>query len=275
MRAADTELRCWVTDGSGPLVVLSHGASLDHRMFAAQVPALTAAGYRVLLWDLRGHGRSGPLGAGLSVATAADDLVAILDEVAANEVVLVGHSFGGYVSQELTFRRPGQVRGLCVIGSTDITERPTPLWTVLYRLLPTILRLLPDRLLRPGFARQMGTTRATREYALEATRQLPRDVFIAAFLAAVRALLDDPGYGEGYRIGVPFLLTHGDRDTTGNGAAAKGAPGWAARSVQCRHEAIPHAGHNPNQDNPEHFNRTLLAWLDATISAGSTPSDHD
>lgn len=66
--------------------------------------------------DLRGPGQSGPLGAAFDVATAVDDL-------ACADVFLVGHSFGGYLSQELTFRRSHQVGGLCVIGSTDLTTR--------------------------------------------------------------------------------------------------------------------------------------------------------
>ena len=51
------------TDGpdGGPLVALTHGASMDHRMFEPQLEPLTTAGYRVLTWDLRGHGRSKPI----------------------------------------------------------------------------------------------------------------------------------------------------------------------------------------------------------------------
>ena len=43
-----------------PLVICIHGATIDHRMFAAQISALTPK-YRVLTWDVRGHGRSRPL----------------------------------------------------------------------------------------------------------------------------------------------------------------------------------------------------------------------
>ena len=46
-----------------PLVIFTHGASADHRMFDAQVSML-AKDYRVMTWDVRGHGESQPMGEG-------------------------------------------------------------------------------------------------------------------------------------------------------------------------------------------------------------------
>jgi pimeloyl-ACP methyl ester carboxylesterase len=44
--------------GEGPVVVLIHGHSVDLRMWQHQMPALLQAGYRVVRYDVRGHGRS-------------------------------------------------------------------------------------------------------------------------------------------------------------------------------------------------------------------------
>jgi 3-oxoadipate enol-lactonase len=63
-----------------PLVVLLHGATMDHHMFDEQVKAL-ADEYRVLAWDNRGHGQSRPLGGAFSLTDSADDLVALLDHL--------------------------------------------------------------------------------------------------------------------------------------------------------------------------------------------------
>ena len=46
------------TGASGAVVVLTHGAGVDHSMFDAQIPVLMRHGYRVVVWDLRGHGQS-------------------------------------------------------------------------------------------------------------------------------------------------------------------------------------------------------------------------
>jgi pimeloyl-ACP methyl ester carboxylesterase len=59
-----------------------HGATMDHRMFNAQVRAL-APHYRVLVWDARGHGQSQPMGAGFSLERCAGDMLAVLDDVPA------------------------------------------------------------------------------------------------------------------------------------------------------------------------------------------------
>ena len=60
-----------------PVVICTHGATVDHRMFVAQLSALTPK-YRVLTWDVRGHGLSRPLGTRFSFDDCIDDLLAIM-----------------------------------------------------------------------------------------------------------------------------------------------------------------------------------------------------
>ncbi|MEJ5912905.1 alpha/beta fold hydrolase [Pseudokineococcus sp. 1T1Z-3] len=57
LHRAGSPAHAWVHGHEGgPLVVCTHGATMDGRMFDAQVGPLVAAGYQVLTWDLRGHG---------------------------------------------------------------------------------------------------------------------------------------------------------------------------------------------------------------------------
>src|SRR6185436_3073968 len=77
--------------GEGEAVVLLHGFSLDHRMWAPQVDAL-AGRYRVVRYDLRGFGRSAP---SPERFTHADDLLALLDHLHIDRAALVGLSMGG------------------------------------------------------------------------------------------------------------------------------------------------------------------------------------
>src|SRR5574340_484037 len=77
-----------------PLVVLTHGAGIDHREWEPQLPVLTPE-YRVLLWDIRGHGLSRPSGAPLTVPRVLDDLLALLDLLGVDQAAFVGHSMGG------------------------------------------------------------------------------------------------------------------------------------------------------------------------------------
>src|SRR5690348_17347634 len=90
-------LRYWLAGMEDrPLVVLTHGATVDHQMFDEQVPVL-ANDYRVLTWDMRGHRESRPMGESFTVPGAVDDLLAILDAVGAQTAIFIGQSTGGYV----------------------------------------------------------------------------------------------------------------------------------------------------------------------------------
>jgi pimeloyl-ACP methyl ester carboxylesterase len=96
-----------VDRGGAPTVVLCHGYALSADCWHFQRLALRGR-YRLVLPDLRGHGRStrGPAGP-VTVARLADDLGQVLDEVVpTGPVVLVGHSLGGMTVMELAVRRP-------------------------------------------------------------------------------------------------------------------------------------------------------------------------
>ena len=69
----------WLTGPEkAPLVVFTHGATIDHRTWNPQLKALEGK-YRVLVWDVRGHGQSQPMGHDSTVAGAAEDMVAVLE----------------------------------------------------------------------------------------------------------------------------------------------------------------------------------------------------
>ena len=257
LRRSGTEIRYWVTGpDDGPLVACTHGAAMDHRMFDTQIQPLVTAGYRVLTWDIRGHGISKPIGEEFSVTSVADDLQALIHHLEHETVILLGHSFGGYVSQQLTYRSPESVDALLVIGATDITTLPSRLERLGLRLSPSLFKIWPDSNLRTLVAENTAVTPEVQQYAEDACRQLSKKEFITVWKAISSCLYEDPEY----RIQQPFLLTHGEHDETG--IVAKAAPDWAAREPNCRYEVIPDAGHNANQDNPEAFNRILLSFLE-------------
>ena len=108
------------------MVVLLHGATLDHRAWDAQVRALSAR-YRVVVPDLRGHGES-TLDGAFRFDDAVDDVAALLDQVADSApVVLVGLSLGGNIAQEIVHRDPGRVDALVVADATCNTAPRHPL----------------------------------------------------------------------------------------------------------------------------------------------------
>ena len=81
--------------GSGRPVVLIHGWPLSAQAWAAQVPVLRAAGYRVVAYDRRGFGHSDKPESGYDYDTLVDDLQRVMDQCGLQDATLVGFSMGG------------------------------------------------------------------------------------------------------------------------------------------------------------------------------------
>jgi pimeloyl-ACP methyl ester carboxylesterase len=101
--------------GTGPVVVLVHGFGLDLRMWDPQAGAL-AGRFRVVRYDCRGFGASGPFDPGVPY-THAEDLLALLDHLGIADAALVGLSFGGRVVLQAALADPARVRGLALLGA--------------------------------------------------------------------------------------------------------------------------------------------------------------
>lgn len=268
LKRAGTQLHYWLSgpDG-GPLVIFTHGATLDHQSFDAQIAPLTAAGYRVLTWDMRGHGVSKPMGAVFTLQTAAADLLAILDAVGARQAIFIGHSFGGFVTQELAFRHPERVAALGVIGCTDLTQKPSRLMAFIARLTPYMLPRMSLESFRKRTIENVSVRADVTQAAYEATGKLSKDEFIPIIMAGVDCLVVDSGHGPNAVLRQPFLLTHGAQDDANRGIFPKSAPAWVQKLPHCTYRPIPQAGHTAHQDNPTAFNAVLLDFLRAHVPA--------
>lgn len=127
VRAADGTVLHAEAHGEGLPLVLSCALLTTHENWRPQVEPLVRAGAKVILWDYRGHGRSGvpedP--AAYTMESVRDDLLRVLDRAApGEEAVLGGLSFGGLVSLHLALARPERVRGLLLVGSGPGFKNP-------------------------------------------------------------------------------------------------------------------------------------------------------
>ena len=95
-----------------PTVVMSHGYTLSLRSWVLQRKALQRAGYRVVLWDQRSHGRSEVAdGDSCSIDQLGRDLHRVIEEVAPEgPLVLIGHSMGGMTMMSMAEQFPETVR---------------------------------------------------------------------------------------------------------------------------------------------------------------------
>src|SRR5437899_10511864 len=104
--------------GSGPTLLLTHGYSSTSQMWQGQIEALSKH-HQLVLWDMRGHGRSDYPSApsAYSEALTVADMAALLDEVGAPKAIVGGLSLGGYMSLAFYRAHPDRVRALLIIDT--------------------------------------------------------------------------------------------------------------------------------------------------------------
>jgi pimeloyl-ACP methyl ester carboxylesterase len=121
------ELDMFYLDAPGaknaPTVVLLHGLSANANSFAGVIAAGLSPAFRVVAPDLRGRARSGKPSAGYEMADHARDVIALLDALGLERVVLGGHSFGGYLAIFIAANYPQRVSRLVVIDAA-ISSHP-------------------------------------------------------------------------------------------------------------------------------------------------------
>jgi pimeloyl-ACP methyl ester carboxylesterase len=104
--------------GSGPPLLLTHGYSSTAQMWQGQIEALSEH-HKLVLWDMRGHGRSDYPGdaSAYSEALTVADIAALLDEVGTTSAIVGGLSLGGYMSLAFYRAHPERVRALLIIDT--------------------------------------------------------------------------------------------------------------------------------------------------------------
>ncbi len=105
--------------GTGEPLLLLHGATVTHAMWAPVVPAL-AQHYRVIAPDLRGHGRTDNPTAEFTYRLLADDTAAFITALGLEQPNVCGWSDGGQVALELGMRYPSLARSL-IVGAAQYT----------------------------------------------------------------------------------------------------------------------------------------------------------
>ena len=197
----------------GPVVVLSHGFPESSYSWRHQLEPLADAGYRVLVPDQRGYARSS---APMDVAAyrsdhLAGDLLALLDDVGADDALFVGHDWGALLVWDLARYHPERVRGLVNVSVpyTPWPMRPTELFAQTWG----------DRFFYMTYFQQVG----------------PAELELEADVRRTMRLVLWGASGEGYRAapepaellpaeGTGFLTALAERDVPGR------LPGWLSEA---------------------------------------------
>lgn len=240
-----------------PAIVLLHGYGVDGRMWQGQLDALP--GYRVLVPDVRGHGRSRPC-EGFTVPSAADDVKAILEQERCESFLLVGLSMGGYITQEFAFAHGGAA-GYFIVGATPIF---LPCYTNLERLAlkhsPSLFALYPWNTLKRAMAKACALTQTAREAVLPLFDAMTKPEFVASW----RGVADALHVEQTMRFDAPLLVAAGDHDKTGT--IGKCLKEWEPAYARCRTMRFKNAAHLANLDVPEAFNEVLTRFAQACFA---------
>jgi pimeloyl-ACP methyl ester carboxylesterase len=265
-------------EGQDKVCLALHGFPEFWYSWRYQIPALAAAGFRVLAPDLRGYNLSHkpPGVASYRLEALTEDVAGLVAHDGASSAAVVGHDWGGGIAWTLAMRRPNLVRKLAVLNAPHPAaflrelRRPGQLarsWYMFFFQLPW----LPELLFRAG------------NYAV-LERTLRRDpvrpgAFTEDDIRRYKEALSQPGaltaginyYRAAFRhlrrasrnlapITVRTLLIWGERDRYLSRCLTEGLERWVPG---IRVERLPRASHWVQLDAPERVNELLIEFLRA------------
>jgi pimeloyl-ACP methyl ester carboxylesterase len=224
-------------DGSGPPVVLIHGFPLSRTMWRPQVAALRDR-FTVITPDLRGFGDSDVPAGSVTMDTYAADVLRLLDALGHQRFILGGLSMGGYVAFRIVAQAPARVRAL-IIADSRATPDTDEGRQRRYAAITRIRGEGPEGFLREFIVPLLGaSTKAQRPQVAETLRQLTGAPPAPSLISA--------------------LVVVGEEDTVIPRAESEE---MVSRLPHARLATIPAAGHLPNLEMPEAFNRVVREFL--------------
>jgi len=246
--------RLWYVDtgGTGTPVVLLHAASGSIVMWERQLPALRAAGYRVIAFDRVGWGKS-ELDEGAPPGTAADDLQGLLGRLRIDRFHLVGTAAGGFVAFDYALSFPERLRSLTVANSIGGVQDEE------YLALGRRLRPSPQFDALPVEVREVGPTyRAADAAGTARWAELSRQSRLQRPLPSAQTFKNRVTFARLEAIRVPTLLISGGADLYAPPPVMRL---FADHMKGAQTINVPDAGHSTFWEQAELFNRSLLTFL--------------
>ncbi|RDI69245.1 pimeloyl-ACP methyl ester carboxylesterase [Nocardia pseudobrasiliensis] len=224
--------------GQGRPVLLLHGGLGSGEYWNYQVPALVRAGYRVIVADSRGHGRSTRTAEPYSYDLMSADVLALLDQLGLSRVDLVGWSDGGIIGLNLAINHPERLGKVFAYGANS-----------------DLSGLIPHGTDNPNFVRYID--RARTEYQ----RLSPTPDQYDGFVAQITHMWEtQPNYTAAQlsAITVPITIADGEYDE----AIERSHTEYLARTIpHAQLRILPNVSHFGMLQNPDEFNRAVLDSL--------------
>jgi pimeloyl-ACP methyl ester carboxylesterase len=273
----------------GPLAVLLHGFPELGFSWRHQAPALAAAGYRVLVPDMRGFGGSDAPAAveDYSVTHLTADVVGLIDHFGADQAIVIGHDYGADVAWKTAWMHPQRVRAVAGLSVPFVPRAPAPPVAILRRHLGEDFYIVwlqnegpPEEALARDVRRTLATPRTWNPaWAADTTENPPTPPFMTdAELQVYVDAYTRTGFRGGLnwyrnidrnwretepcedrRIDQPALFITGERDPVRRFMPAAAMDGWVTDLRDSI--VVDGAGHWVNQEEPRIVNEALLRFL--------------
>ena len=241
----------------GRWVTFVTGIANDLTMWDGQIPAL-AGDFRILRYDLRGHGGSEATGGDYSMALLVEDLKALLDAQKIQKTSLVGLGLGGALAQAFAIEHPDRLDRLmpCCCRARMVPDFAA-MW---HKLRETVRQNGLETIVEPTVQRWFSEDfKAAHPDVLDNIRRMIRGTTREGYLGVTAAFLALDVEDRLHEIRAPALYVSGAEDKLG------GPPdlmkGLSGKIKGARHVSVPKAAHIANIQNPEGFNRVLGEFL--------------
>ena len=239
-------------------IIFYHGACGRSQMWAHQYDAFE--GFDLYFVNVRGQGES-PMKVGLpDLEGAVQDVDAILSYFQLEEVILVGHSWGGNPLQEYTYRHPERVLALVMVDSwgqhrylSDKERNRIKYSSLMYKTIPW--KLIADK-----NSKMCTDNPITRELVKTAIIETGRDVFLNLGITGFLAVHEI----EGYHGNPPMLLVRGENDFPKHLKMIY--DGIIALNPNARQITISDSKHQPMNDHPKEFNQIVGEFFEEVVA---------
>jgi pimeloyl-ACP methyl ester carboxylesterase len=241
-------------DATGVPVVMLHGATDSWRSYEPVLPHLPED-IRAIAVTQRGHGDAPKPASAYLIEDLAGDVVDLMDELAIERAIVVGHSMGSWVARQIAIEHPDRVDGLVLAGAFSGSVSADPEASAAMRELADVTDPVPEEIALDFQLSTLESPIAPEQLAtfVAESLKLPAQVWSDLFLGF--AELD-----QGDRIAelrVPALLVWGDRDA------------FIPREVQdellktlpdCRLNVYEGVGHAVHWERPQRFAAEVAAF---------------
>lgn len=241
-------------------VLLLHGLAANSLQFVRDATYLSFSGYRVVVPDLRGHGRSRVPDqferSDFTRALLMEDIVAILDEEQIDQVVWVGNSLGGILALEMMQREPERLHKVIMFGTAFSLNIPDMLVNALSLGYRTIGTTAPAFVGAPLTSRYPEAQEVV--HAMLASVQVDPMLHVGAEVARYNLFDAALGFQK------PFLMIRAEWDEQVNAANVPFMEEVQGSSFFSLKE-LAAAGHVANLDQPDTWREFVVDFIEATL----------